>query len=51
MRARILRTRRLRLTIGEELRRDRERRTFFHRLGKLIGLLILLAFIWLDKLP
>ncbi len=39
------------LTVGEQLQRDRcrqERETFGHRLGKLIGSLMLLAILWFD---
>jgi hypothetical protein len=35
-------------TIGEQLQHDRDRRTFFHQLGRLIGAGMLIAFLWLE---
>ena len=49
MRARLLATRRLCLTIGEELQRERylkRRRSFFVQLGELLAALIILEIIW-----
>jgi hypothetical protein len=35
------------LTIGEQLRLERDKRTFAQQLGKLIGSFILMAILWL----